>query len=338
MTILEGQYFSGVHPESVPASLTVETTQVVLATGEINESMAIEQIRVSPRIGSTARFITLPNGGQFGCDDTPLLDRLPQESPAEGVVAWLEQRLYVALTCVAVIVILLSAGYFVGLPAAARHIAARLPIETERALGEEVQSYLEVKRWLEGSGIPHERQKEIRTGFDRLISDLPYRNHYELNFRASKVLGPNALALPGGIILITDQMVEMAVTDEEVWAVLAHEVGHVELHHTTRSIMQNSAVGVVAATITSDAASLSAAVVGLPMLVAKTKYSRTFESEADQFAFQLLERKGHSPAAFATLMERLDNSKEMDLAGFAWISTHPVTADRIARAREASSK
>jgi predicted Zn-dependent protease len=120
--------------------------------------------------------------------------------------------------------------------------------------------------------------------------------------------------------------------------VLAHEIGHVELRHTLRSVLQNSVTAVVVATVTADAASLSVAVAGLPVLVAQTKYSREFEAAADDFAFRLLKQKGHSPAAFASLMERLAKKHEQQERAFAYVSSHPVTAERVKRARAAAQE
>jgi predicted Zn-dependent protease len=91
-------------------------------------------------------------------------------------------------------------------------------------------------------------------------------------------------------------------------------------------------------TITADAASLSAVIASLPMLLAQTKYSREFETAADDYAFRLLKRKSHSPEAFASIMERIAK-KEGDKPGtFAYVSTHPVTAERVQRARNAAAE
>ena len=96
-------------------------------------------------------------------------------------------------------------------------------------------------------------------------------------------------------------------------------------------------VAVAAAAITADAASLSVAVAGLPTLLAQAKYSRTFESEADDFAFGLLARRGISPNAFADIMERLAAGHGKQEARFTFVSSHPVTQERVQRARAAAN-
>lgn len=335
---LAGLYYDGRRPIGAPTTLVLAGKGAVLIGAQISQRLATVELRVSPRIGRADRFIDLPRGGQFQCADHPLLDRLPQEVRSEGVVAWLEQRVAVAIASVAVILSLLSAGYFYGLPAAANYIAMRIPIETEDAVGRRSLAWLDENKWFRPSQIAPDMQARIRQGFDELRDGLPQASRCRLEFRDSPVIGPNAFALPGGTIVITDAMVQTAESPEEVLAVLAHELGHVERRHAMRHVLQDSAAAVTAAAVTSDAASLGVAVAGLPAVLAQTKYSREFETEADDFAFQLLRRRGLSPEAFATLMERLTRKQQDAERAFAFVSSHPVTAERIRRAREAAKR
>jgi predicted Zn-dependent protease len=282
------------------------------------------------------RFVSLPDGGQFQCSDNPLLDRLPQEGRTEGLIAWLEAHIAVAVACVALTVSVLFAGYSYGLPAAAEWVAARISFETEQSLGEEVLAWLDDRQWLTPTGLERKVQLWIQESFVMLCDGLPLERHYRLALRDSDWIGANALALPGGTIVITDDMVKVSRSLEEVLAVLAHEIGHVELRHSLRHLLQDSAVAVAAAAITSDAASLSVAVNGLPVLLTQAKYSREFESEADEYAFELLKKRDISPEAFADIMERLAKEHEDEGRAFAFLSTHPVTSERVQRARDAA--
>ncbi len=338
MITFEGQYFDGRQPIAIPATMVFRGQEATLTIGSTSETYPIQQLKVSPRIGRADRFISLPNRKQFKCADQVFPDSLPEESQSEGLVAWLEERWGVALAGVAIIFSLLLAGYFYGLPIAAELVAARIPIETEQSLGQQTLVWLDNNKWLKPTGLDMDKQKSILNGFDGLCSGLPLKSYYRLEYRNSGFIGPNAFALPGGTIVITDDMVKFAESPDEVMAVLAHEIGHVELRHTLRSVLQNSIVAVAAATVTSDAASLSVAVAGLPALVAQTKYSREFETAADDYAFGLLRQKGYSPAAFASLMVRLAKKHEQDERMFAFISTHPVTEDRVNRARDAAQQ
>lgn len=334
-TRLEVKYYAGEFPIARTALLVFSDNEVTLTSGDTILTYALEKLRVSPRTGRADRFIMLPDGGQYQCADQPILDRLPQEVRSEGPVAWLEDRISVALASVVIIICALFFGYFYGLPAAAELIVKRIPIETEVSLGNHVLTWFDDKQWFMASHIDQDQRDSIMNKFSKLHEGLSMSSHIELEFRNSKLIGPNAFAFPGGTIVITDQMIEIAESEEEVLSILAHEIGHAQQRHSMRQILQSSFVALVAATITADAASLSVAVTGLPVIVAKTKYSRDFETEADEFAFDLLKRHEISPEAFANLMERLDkDSKSMKKLSF--ISTHPITQERVKRARESS--
>jgi predicted Zn-dependent protease len=333
---LQGLYYDGNRPVGLPAILTVAGREATLSGVPSSRTYQSRQLCVSPRVGRADRFITLPDGGEFQCEDRPSLDRLPQESHSEGLVAWLEARAAVAIAAVAVIAAVLLAGYFYGLPVAAESISARIPIETEIVVGEKALAWMDDNHLFKPTRLTKTAQDHIRDGFGTLRSGLPFEQYYRLEFRDAPI-GPNAFALPGAIIVITDDMVETAESTEEVLAVLAHEIGHVEQHHTMRHLLQDSLVATLITSVTADAASLNVSVAGLPTLLAQTKYSRQFESEADDFAFKLLKQHNLSPTAFATLMERIAENGGHD-GPFAFLSTHPATAERIEQARAAGEQ
>lgn len=336
--VLNGSWFDGKHPVAIPASLRVQAGIATLMTGTETRDFALAHLEASPRSGNAPRFIQFPDGGQLQCADGQALDALPQESRSEGLVAWLEARVAVAVAGVAIIIALVGTGYFYGLPWAAKRVVPYIPMETEAALGRTALSWLDNNQWFRPTRLRMSTRDTILKSFAELRSGLPNESYLHLEFRDAPGVGPNAFALPGGTIVITDQMVLMTKSLAEVDAVLCHEIGHVEHRHALRGLLQNSVVGLVAATLTGDAASLSTAVAGLPVVVAQTRYSRGFETEADDYAFALLKKHGLSPEAFATLMERLSAKTGKKEGRLVFLSTHPVTAERIRRAREAENR
>ena len=332
---LEGQYFDGRQPVPLPATLLFSGREASLISTTMAKKFTVSKLQASPRVGRADRFIALPSGGQFQCADHPLLDRLRQEVRSEGAVNWLEQRVSVAIAAIVIMVSILAGGYLYGLPAVAEHVAATIPIENEAALGKQALIWLD-KQWFEPTKIERHVEKDIRERFTALHAGLPMDVRYQLEFRSGKHIGVNAFALPGGTIVVTDEMIKLATSTDELMAVLAHEIGHVEMPHTLRHLIQNSVIATVTAAITADAASLTVAVAGAPTLVAGAKYSREFEAESDEFAFELLKDHGISPAAFATIMERLAKGADEAEQSFAFLSSHPITAERVKRARSAA--
>ncbi len=334
---LQGTYFDGLKPLGSPATLVWAEREAALIGEQVSRRYALVKLIVSPRIGKADRFITLPDGGQLQCPDHPLLDRLPHEVGSEGVVAWLEQRLAVATACIALVIGMLAWTYLYALPVVAEKIAMRIPLETERKLGIQTLAWLDEHAWFEASHLSPQRQALLRDGFRRLYAKLPQQAYYRLEFRNSTFIGPNAFALPGGTIVITDAMVALAEQDDEIMAVLAHEIGHVELRHTMRQVIQGSITAAIATTVAGDAASLSAAVAGLPAAIAQAKYSRAAESEADAYAFRLLRQRGLSAEAFAALMERVAKKEDGLPQSMGFLSSHPTTRERIKQAHAAAS-
>ncbi|MBT4365038.1 MAG: M48 family metallopeptidase [Desulfobacteraceae bacterium] len=331
-TTIEGSYYDGETPLTHPALLSFKYGEVALSGDDLSITSPMNTLNVSPRVGRADRFITLPGGGQFQCGDEPFLDQLTQDIKSEGPVAWLEERYAVAVVSVVIIFCALFSGYFYGLPALAEKIVPRIPIETEISLGERTLKRMDENNWFESTQVDQAHQESLTERFDQLHDSLAMSPHIRLKFRNSKYIGPNAFALPGGTIIITDQMVEKAESAEEILSILAHEAGHVEQRHSMRQILQTSVIALLAATITADASSVSTAVAGLPAIIAQMKYSRDFETEADDFAFDLLERNKISTEVFASIMKRLDNDIGAN-QNMSFLSSHPLTAERIERAK-----
>ncbi|MBI3900265.1 MAG: M48 family metallopeptidase [Gammaproteobacteria bacterium] len=337
--LLKGNFYDGRAPIAAAVTLIWSGNTIKLIGAEIAQSYMTNELRVSPRTGRTARFIALPDGTQLQCNDHPLLDRLPQEVKSEGLAAWLEQRWWVALVCLAVTIFGLTVGYIYGLPVAAEQLAAKIPIEYEKKIGEQAVAWLDDNEMFEESEVDADVQEEINKGFAELSAGLPQAAHYHLEFRNAPAIGANAFAFPGGTIVVTDELIELSESPDEVLAVLAHEIGHVERRHAMRHLLQDSATATIATAITNDASSLTLAVSGFPVMLAQAKYSREFEAEADEFGFKLLKQHNLSPEAFATMMERMTEDREdEDERRLSFISTHPVTTERIARARAAAQE
>ena len=124
-----------------------------------------------------------------------------------------------------------------------------------------------------------------------------------------------------------DAMVELA-TEDELSAVLAHEIGHVQHRHGVQQILRTSILAALLVMIGPDAGTISTLASGLPAVLIESGYSREFEREADLYACDALVRTGRDPQGLARALERLAaQSGETSLP--AWVSTHPQTQERI---------
>lgn len=334
LATLDGHYFVGDALDAEKATLLLSGGSVEVVSQRSAARFSREAVRATPRVGRADRFVVFPDGGQFQCSDSPLLDALPQEVPEEGIVSWLEARWPVALVALMLTLTLFGLGYRYGLPALAKSVAPRIPIEAERDVGNRALEWLESNHILGPSQVDDEVQTELRRRLTALVEKRPVGKLVRLEFR-SMGQTPNAFALPGGTLILTDAMVGAAESYEELMAVLAHEVGHVERRHAVRLLIEGSVLTVAVAAVAGDAGAATVGTTLVPTLLLQSGYSREHETEADTFAFDLLRENGLSPALFADIMERLDPDDGKAVVG-SFLSTHPDTAERARAARAAA--
>ncbi len=155
---------------------------------------------------------------------------------------------------------------------------------------------------------------------------------------------PNAFASPGGTIFITTGMLASVTNEDELAAVLAHEVAHIN-HRDGIAAIKSSRWTEVATIVGAEAvrsytpgqvSTLVSLFEGSADDVFKTivvnGYGRSQEKTADETALTILVRSGYDPQALTTYLERLRTRPELSGGGIA--STHPGTAERIETVRK----
>lgn len=282
------------------------------------------------------RQILLPGGGLLSFADAPAFDAWAQGSGrGDSVVVRWQQSWRLAALSLALLVAGLAAGYRWGLPWAVDRAVDVLPPAVERSLGEHVLAGLDGD-WLKPSRLDAARQRDWQqrwaAALDKARADgrvaLPAR--YEIHFRdGGKALGPNAFALPGGDIVITDALLELLHDEPDaVMTVLAHELGHVNHRHGLRLMLRAGAVGIVASVIVGDFSSLLAAA---PAVLASNAYSRDNEREADFYGRALARAGGVDTSRMAVFFGRLAKkhaSVDNNPVAIA-ISSHPADEERV---------
>ena len=185
-----------------------------------------------------------------------------------------------------------------------------------------------VRLFLDESRLDPQRQAQLATLFARMTADIDDEHEYRLEMRDSKALGANAFALPSGIVLVTDDIVALAGSDEELMAVLAHEIGHVRGRHALRQMIQAAGISVIAVVLLGDVSSVSALASSAPVLL-QAKNSREFEREADVFARDWLRRQGIPPRRFDDMLCRLVAKAGGDAVGIdKFLASHPPVSER----------
>ena len=170
-------------------------------------------------------------------------------------------------------------------------------------------------------------------------SDMPdIYNGYHVGILDTKEI--NAISTPGGHILVTRGLLECASSEDELAAVIAHEVGHIQLKHAIKAIKTSrgneatlSLFGAVGSLFTGGSyqEGIGSAASELMTTLNTTGYSKTLEYEADAKAADLMADAGYNPEALRTMLEALQKREKMETEGM--VKTHPSASTRLLQVR-----
>ena len=143
----------------------------------------------------------------------------------------------------------------------------------------------------------------------------------------------NAFAVPGGPIYFYRGLMDLASSDDEVAAVLGHESTHIVKRHSAAQMSDSQGKSVIAQILlgvgrtSKDQQQIAGLFLGLQSL----KFSRSDESQADEYGFRYLTQAGYNPDAMATFFEKM--GKKTGGGGPEFLRSHPVTSKRVEAAR-----
>ena len=149
----------------------------------------------------------------------------------------------------------------------------------------------------------------------------------------------NGLAAPGGLIFLSRGLLNLARTEDELAAILAHEIAHVELRHGLQAIQKSRITNALTDIAVSAAensrnerlaaisSEFGASVKDITSAIVNIGYSKAFEKEADISALNMLMSLGYDPAALIRVLRRMSIRLFFSRAGFA--KTHPRPSTRI---------
>lgn len=324
-------YYDGRSARRYEVSIELEAGTLRLCGDGVARDELLAVLRIPETLGNTPRLILFADGARCEVADHAAFHALlAGAGQAPALVGHLEARWSYALAALAVTLALVAAGYFWGLPLAARAAASHVP---EQALVLMDEQFVETfdDGLLQPSKLSEARRQAITTRLMKMRLPDGTAQPRKVLFRASPIIGPNAFALPGGSVLVLDEIVALTDNDEEILAVLAHEIGHVSERHALRQMLQASAVGLAMAWYVGDVSSVLAAA---PTTLLETRYSRDFERNADAFGARILALNGIPPSRLADMLEKLERAhggtgSDKEDSAMDYLSTHPATAERI---------
>ncbi len=327
MKVFDARYYDGKTSTCHHVSVVLTGLKLRLVGTDVSEEFDARGVRRSLRIADTPRWLYLPGGGVCVTEENDTVDAMVRERRYDRLLHQWESRPAYAVVAVALVAVAAWLLIDFALPVAADQVATRIPVEAEETIGREAMRGLD-EYLMRPSELPPRRQAQLREKHFVMMRAAGDRTPYKLEFRASRI-GPNAFALPSGIIVMTDELVKLAGRDEEILAVLAHEVGHLHHRHTMRRLLEGSATALVIAGITGDIGSAAAFASAVPTLLLQTKYSRENEREADGYAADLLRKAKISPRYLGVMLERMEDEHKGGRGIPTFLSSHPATDERV---------
>lgn len=217
-------------------------------------------------------------------------------------------------------------------PITGRNELMLLSEDQEKQMG--LQAYRNVLQQETVSRDPQANAVVERVG--RRIAQAAGRGDYQWEFTVVDKPEVNAFVLPGGKVVVYTGLLRIAGTDDELAAVIGHEVGHAIARHggerVSRDMLTQMGVSAVSGALAGGDPAMTQQVAGLlgagATVGLSLPFSRSQESEADYMGLALMTKAGYNPAAAVTLWQKMARASQ-GKAPPEFLSTHPADETRI---------
>ena len=237
----------------------------------------------------------------------------------------------------AVACLVVLAGGWYAILYGARAVVVHVPFTVDEQIGEAVyeQALNEVAEMTGRNQVELIEDDAVRLPLQQMVDDLALycrmpNVHFQVLVCDTDI--PNAVALPGGRIIVFRGLIDLVETPEELLAVLAHEMSHVTLRHHLRTIGQSIGVVVAVEVLVGDVGGLVALGAEVMQSVALLGNSREHEHEADLEGVRILYRSGIDPGHAVTMLESLPDAHGPE--ALTWLRSHPQIEERVQAIRE----
>ena len=327
-----GHYLDGVTADRQPVTVALTPTEIHITKGdgtvlrwpysEIVQSQGAyrgEQVRIERGEGShEALVVTDPSF-------LTALRRMDATSGRFDKPSSSLKRFYLIIISLAGTAVFLVLLHLWGLPLIAGILAEGVPLRWEEKLGETVMSQLVADGSRCNGPMTRDAVEEIVT---RINAAAPYHPY---TFRVTVVDSEmvNALAAPGGYILLFTGLLREMGSPEELAGVLAHEMVHIMERHPTKGIFRNLSTSLLISIMAGDMGSIGRIAADGASTLTNLRYSRAYEEEADRRGMELVMKAGIDPSGMVQFFESLERQRGREPRFLRYLSTHPPTADRI---------
>jgi Zn-dependent protease with chaperone function len=229
----------------------------------------------------------------------------------------------------------IAATFLIGIPLAAAPIAEVIPERQRNQIAD--ISWSQVNAFTDYCDDSDEAARILNDVAYRMMENSNVARRDDIWITIVDAPFPNAFALPDYSIIVTDDLIEMAESPDEVTGVIAHEIAHIEHNHVMKNIIRNVGAGVFFDIVFGGAGAGQAIAIASVNLTG-LRYSRDDETDADVRGFEYMDAAGIDTGGVARLFTRFTEMAEEQGGGDipTLLSSHPASAERAATARARS--
>lgn len=214
-----------------------------------------------------------------------------------------------------------------GIPTFSAAIASYIPVSWEQYqyIGAEAVAHFATEE--RRCADPY-RTQLVRSILSELVESAP-PSPYDFNLYLVDNPTVNALAAPGGQIVVFRGLLEKTESAEQLAAVLAHEIQHVLKRHSTRLLIEQIlSVGLFTA-VSGDFSSAMTYGLQSVQLLGQLQYSQAYETQADEEGMKLIIKAGLDPIDMITFYHLMGDDHPEKSSVLAYLSSHPLIGQRI---------
>ncbi|MFN8436221.1 MAG: M48 family metallopeptidase [Cytophagales bacterium] len=219
--------------------------------------------------------------------------------------------------------------YFLIVPFLIDNFVRNCPKEIEENIGSKVyETYM----------MSESKDSVLTDDLNNFSKNINFKTDYNLHFTVVNSSQVNAFALPGGEIVVYKGILEKINSPEQLAALLSHEVSHVTLRHSLKGIIRHFSTSILLSLLVGDSHGVTSFIAQQSDALVGLGYSRSLEQDADQEGFKLLKYNKIDADGFVGLFQILNKENHEHSLDISWMSTHPLTSDRLSYSKANKSK
>lgn len=331
---LDGAAFLANSSRKVEATLVTRSTErglrveVLSPDGAMLSDGLLSEVQIDPPLGSQPRRMMLSDGTMFETDDHEGVEALTGQT--RGSVLHLFEQYNRNL--IYIVGLVLISGYVVYRYGIDILVAAAIWLTPPVFVDQIDRGTLRTIDFTmaKETKLPEGERARVSAIFERMRDAMPEdiaeAHDFKLLFRDVPGMGPNAFALPGGTMVVTDEFVKRFPDEDVLAGVIGHEIGHVVEQHGLKQTYRSLSIYILIAFLIGDPGPLLEDVLLEGNVLLSLSFSRAHETSADRFGLRLTDAAGYNPAGLMMFFQEI---RKLTGDNNGWMSTHPSNSDRI---------